>query len=109
MRAILKVWSSNPHWNGGCDYAIVDLVAELAALVLRRIGALREQQAADPQLDESYFWDSHAAYFSPWLGDESAPDSGDEPSETLDMLQVDAREVVQAPEDFEVTETQFAR
>ena len=63
MRVILKVWSSSPHWNGGCDYAIVDLTPELASVALRRIGTLREQQAADPQLDESYFWDSHAAYF----------------------------------------------
>jgi hypothetical protein len=109
VRVVLKVSSGSPHWNGDCDYAIVDLVPEVAALALRRIGAPREQQAADPQLNESYFWDSHAAYFSPWLGAESAPDSGDEPGETLEMLQVDAREVVEAPEDFEVAESQFAR
>jgi hypothetical protein len=47
MRVILKVWSSSPHWNGGCDYAIVDLAPELASVALRRIGTLLEQQAAD--------------------------------------------------------------
>ena len=111
MRVILKVWSSSPHWNGGCDYAIVDLAPELASVALRRIGTLREQQATDPQLDESYFWDSHAAYFSPWVGNERAPDSGDEPNvaRTIEELQVDEREIVQAPEDFEVEEDQFAR
>ena len=93
------------------DYAIVDLAPELASIALRRIGTLREQQAADRQLDESYFWDSHAAYFSPWVGSERAPDSGDEPTvaRTIEELRVDKREIVQAPEDFEVEEDQFAR
>ena len=111
MRVILNVWGSSPHWNGGCDYAIVELAPELASVALRRIGTLREQQAADPQLDESYFWDSHAAYFSPWVGSERAPDSGDEPTvaRTIEELRVDKREIVQAPEDFEVEEDQFAR
>jgi hypothetical protein len=111
MRVILKVWSSSPHWNGGCDYAIVDLAPELASVALRRIGTLREQQAGDPQLDESYFWDSHAAYFSPWVGSEGALDSGDEPNVagTIEELQVEAREIVPAPVDFEVAEDQFAR
>ena len=111
MRVILKVWGSSPHWNGGCDYAIVELAPELASVALRRIGRLREQQAADRQLDESYFWDSHAAYFSPWVGSERAPDSGDEPTvaRTIEELRVDKREIVQAPEDFEVEEDQFAR
>jgi len=92
-------------------YAIVELAPELASVALRRIGTLREQQAADPQLDESYFWDSHAAYFSPWVGSERAPDSGDEPTvaRTIEELRVDKREIVQAPEDFEVEEDQFAR
>jgi hypothetical protein len=87
------------------------LAPELASVALRRIGTLREQQAADRQLDESYFWDSHAAYFSPWVGSERAADSGDEPTvaRTIEELEVDGREIVQAPEDFEVEEDQFAR
>jgi hypothetical protein len=103
MRVILNVW--------GCDYAIIGLAPELASVALRRIGRLREQQAADPQMDESYFWDSHAAYFSPWVGSERAPDSGDERGVggTIEELEVDEREIVQAPEDFEVEEDQFAR
>ena len=111
MRVILKVWSSSPHWNGDCDYAIVDLAPELASIALRRIGTLREQQAADRQLDESYFWDSHAAYFSPWVGSERAPDSGDEPTlaRTIEELRVDGRETIQAAQDFKVAEDRFAR
>ena len=111
MRVILKVWSSSPHWNGDCDYAIVDLAPELASIALRRIGTLREQQAADRQLDESYFWDSHAAYFSPWVGSERAPDSGDEPTlaRTIEELRVDGREIIQAAQDFKVAEDRFAR
>ena len=93
------------------DYAIVDLAPELASIALRRIGTLREQQAADRQLDESYFWDSHAAYFSPWVGSERAPDSGDEPTlaRTIEELRVDGREIIQAAQDFKVAEDRFAR
>ena len=56
MRVVLKIWSGNPNRDGGCDYAMVDLTPELAALALGRIGTVRQQQATDPELEESYFW-----------------------------------------------------
>jgi hypothetical protein len=34
MRVVLKIWSGNPNWDGGCDYAMVDLTPEVAALAL---------------------------------------------------------------------------
>ena len=79
-----------------------ELAPELVSVALRRIGRLREQQVADRQLYESYFWDSHAAYFSPWVGSERAPDSGDEPTvaRTIEELRVDGREIIQAAQDF---------
>ena len=45
------------------------------------------------------------------MGSERAPDSGDEPkvARTIEELRVDGREIVQAPEDFEVEEDQLAR
>ena len=32
MRVVLKVWSSNPDENRGCDFAVVELTPELAKL-----------------------------------------------------------------------------
>jgi hypothetical protein len=37
MQIALMVTSSNEHCNGGCDFALLDLTAELAALAVRRI------------------------------------------------------------------------
>jgi len=111
MRVGLKVWSGNPNWDAGCEYAMVDLTPEFAALALGRIGTVREQQATDPELEESYLRDSHAAYFSLWVESGTQPDSGCEAAQatTLGDLRVDHREVVQVPEGFQVTESQLAR
>jgi hypothetical protein len=48
MRIVLMVTSSNEHWNGGCEFALVDLTPELTALALRRIAALREAEGGRP-------------------------------------------------------------
>jgi len=90
---------------------VVDLTPEVAALALGRIGTVREQQATDPELEESYFWDSHAAYFSLWVERGILPGFGCEAGQatTLEDLRVDHREVVQVPEGFQVTESQLAR
>ena len=66
MRVLLKVWSSNPDYDGGCDYAAVEISEELAKLMLRRIKVLSEQKALDCSLYETYYWDSSPEYFSPW-------------------------------------------
>ena len=111
MRVVLKIWSGNPNRDGGCDYAMVDLTPELAALALGRIGTVRQQQATDPELEESYFWDSHAAYFSLWVESGTLPGFGCEAgqSTTLEDLGADQREVVQVPEGFQVRESHLAR
>lgn len=44
MRVLLKVWSSNPDYDGGCDYAAVEISEELAKLMLRRINVFSEQK-----------------------------------------------------------------
>jgi hypothetical protein len=36
MRIALKVTSSNEKCNGRCEFALVDLTSELAALALRK-------------------------------------------------------------------------
>jgi hypothetical protein len=63
-------------------------------------------------LYETYYWDSSAQYFSPWVNPASQPsevqESGFELEETLEDLEVDTREVVTAPADFRVLESQIA-
>lgn len=66
MQVILKVWSSNPDYSGGSDYAAVKISEELARLTLRRIDVLSEQEAHDPVIYETYYRDSWAEYFNPW-------------------------------------------
>ncbi len=112
MRVVLKVWSSNPDYNTGCDYAIVEGGEEFAKLALRRIDDLCEQKALDPSLYETYYWDSSAEYFSPWVGRSSEPGELQAPrvelEETLENLEVDAREIVTAPAAFRVLESEIA-
>ena len=85
---------------------------EFAKLALRRIDVLCEQKALDPSLYEAYYWDSSAQYFSPWVDRSSEPGelqaSHVELEETLENLEVDTREVVTAPTDFRVLESEIA-
>ncbi len=108
MRVLLKVWSSNPDYNGGCDYAAVEISEELAKLTLRRIHILSEQKALDPVLYETYYWHYSTEYLSPWAVRPVEPGEIDEPvavlEEILDSLEVDAKEMVIAPPDFRVSE-----
>ena len=112
MRVVLKTWSSNPDYSAGCDYAVVEIGEEFSKLALRRINVLCDQKAVDPSLNETYYWDSSAQYFSPWVNPASQPsevqESGFELEETLEDLEVDTREVVTAPADFRVLESQIA-
>ncbi|HEV2382182.1 MAG TPA: hypothetical protein VG206_20625 [Terriglobia bacterium] len=48
MRVALRVSSSYEHWDGGCEFALVEVTPELAALALRRIAALGAQKSVDP-------------------------------------------------------------
>jgi len=54
VRVVLKVWSSNPDYSAGCDYAVVEIGEEFSKLALRRINVLCEQKAVDPSLYETY-------------------------------------------------------
>jgi hypothetical protein len=54
MRIVLKVSSNHEYCEGECEFALVDLTLDLAALALRRIGRLREQKSPDPDIDETY-------------------------------------------------------
>jgi len=113
MQVLLKVWSSNPEYSGGCDYAVVEIDEGLTKLILRRITALCEQKALDASLFEAYYWDSSPEYFSPWVN--RAKESGevqnseDDLEQMLENVQVDTQELVVAPPDFRVPENKIAR
>lgn len=108
MRVILKVWSSNTDYSGGADYATVDITEELAKLTLCRLNLLGEQKALDAAVYETNYWDSSAEYFSPLAVRQIEPDEVVESNfgleEILDRLEVDIKETVKAPPDFQVPE-----
>ncbi len=112
MRIILKVSSTSEHCDGGCELAIVDLTRELAALALGRIATLKEQKSKDPDIIETYYWAYFAEYFSTWGELPTAGNAVDGPRactpELVDPLQVEEKEIVCAPESFEVSPSQIA-
>ena len=92
MRVVLKVWSSNPDYTAGPDYAVVEIGEEFSKLALRRINVLCEQKAVDPSVYETYYWDFSAQYFCPCVNRASRPSEvqelGLELEETLEALEV---------------------
>ena len=114
MRLILKVTSSYEYDDGGCEYALVDLTPELAALALQRIAALKEQKILDPNIVEAYYWAYFVAfYFSPYAGletNDKVAESTNVLMEDLHVeLQIQDQELVCVPECFQVRPSQVAR
>ena len=113
MKVVLKVSSSNENCIGGCDFALVELSPELAALALRRIAALREQKKLDPDIDETYFWAYFAEYFSPWRNLASAERDVETAclalADVLEDLRIEEEGAVTVPESFQVLPSQVAR
>ena len=107
MRVASRVSSSNEHWDGGCDFALVDVTQELAALAPPRIIILRAQKSADPDVDETYYWAPCVeGYFSPWI---DPADAGAEveaaclaAAERLCEVQSEGNEVVAVSDSFQV-------
>ena len=113
MRILLKVTSSNEYCDGGCEFALVDLSPELAALALQRIAALRDQMTLDPNIVETYYWAYFAAcYFSPYAGlaiDDIEAEGASIPlGDQLHELQIEDKEIVCAPASFQVPPGQVA-
>ena len=113
MRILLKVTSSNEYCDGGCEFALVVLSPELAALALQRIAALRDQRTLDPNVDETSYWAYFAAcYFSPYaglaIGNKDVEGTSVSIGDMLDDLPIEEREVVHIPEIFQVPSSQTA-
>lgn len=82
----------------GCDYVLVNLTSNLAQLACHRVAMLKEQKHMDDSLVESYFWDAHAEYFSPWLAEQET--EADALAEALERLPAVAGDWMEAPEEF---------
>jgi hypothetical protein len=102
MKIALRVSSSNPYGNGGCERALLELTSELAALALGRIAALRERKNVDPDIDEIYYWAYFVeCYFDPWINLGSAEkDLG--LADTLAELGIEEKGIATVPADFQV-------
>lgn len=111
MQIVLKAWSSNPDYSTGCDYAVVEGGEAFFKLALRRISVLREQKIVDPSLNETYYWDSSAQYFSPWvnraLQSEVADEACVKSEESIEALEIDTREVAVASSAFVIPDSQI--
>jgi hypothetical protein len=111
MKVVLTVSSSNQYCDGGCEFAVVDLTRELASVALRRIQVLREHKKNDELVYETYYWAFDAEYFSPWADVSSAPGKVETTMRAMagimEALEVEEKEVVTAPADFEVVEAQI--
>lgn len=99
---LISTVSSDHDDSSGCDYALIDLDADLARLALKRVGTLEADKQVDPGLDEMYFWDSHVEYLSPWNAEEG--DNADSLSAILDKLHTVGDVLIRAPDDFAVPE-----
>ena len=113
MRIILKVSSSNEYCDRECEFALVDLSPELAAMALQRIAALKDQKALDPNIVETYYWAYFVAcYFSPYPGlaiDDMEAEGASIPlGDLLHELQIEHKEIVCVPESFQVPPRQVA-
>ncbi len=105
MKLISLVTGSDDAF--GCDYALVSLTSKLAGLAMRRIAILKEQRHLDESLLESYFWDAHADYFSPWLAEQEK--DADALAERLDRLPAVAGDWMEAPAELSIPDSLRAR
>jgi hypothetical protein len=113
MRIVLKVSSSNEYCDGRCEFALVDLTPELAALALQRTAVLKDQKNLDPNVVETYYWAYFvASYFSTYGGltiDDMEAEGVSLPLEDqLHELQIEDKEIVCVPESFQVPPGQVA-
>ena len=112
MKLILRVSSSNEYCDGGCEFASINLTRELANITLRRIHVLKDHKKVDESIYETYYWDFHADYFSPRADFSGVPENVKTAmlgvGEILEALGAEEKEVVIAPDDFEVVEAQIA-
>jgi hypothetical protein len=73
----------------------------------RYVEGTEEQKHIDDSLVESYFWDAHAEYFSPWLAEQET--EADALAEALGRLPALAGDWMEAPAEFSIPDSLRAR
>jgi hypothetical protein len=63
VKIILDTTSSDPHYNGDCDCAVVDLTPALVDQIQRRVELARRAAAEDADIYELYFWGSAVDFY----------------------------------------------
>ena len=60
---VIDTHSTNPDFNGDCDYAVVQLTPGLVDQVRRRVELARQAGRQDNDLYELYFWGGTAEFY----------------------------------------------
>ena len=63
MHLILNAHSSDAHYSGDCDYAVVELTPALVERIRSRVAIARQAWQQDSDLWELYFWGGNAEFF----------------------------------------------
>ena len=69
MRIFLETTSTNPEFNGNCDYAVVNMTPALAKQIRQRVKLARRAGSQDAEICEVYFWCGTAEFFDSGLVD----------------------------------------
>jgi hypothetical protein len=108
---VLNTHSTNPEFNGDCDYAVVQLTPEVVAQVRRRVELARKAGQEDNDLCELYFWDGAADFYDNGLleacQDAVAADKGDQAAQDwLTGLEQDGHALVPPAADLSACQPQ---
>jgi hypothetical protein len=69
MKILLDTQSTDPDFNGDCDYAVVDMTPALAQQIHHRVELARQAGRQDDDLCELYFWGGTAEFYDSSLFD----------------------------------------
>lgn len=64
MKFVLGTYSSLDDYDADCEYALVDLTAEMATRILKQMDLAAGLQGANVALHEMYYWDDSVEFFA---------------------------------------------
>jgi len=63
VKLILTTHSSQPEFNGDCDYAVIDVTPALLDQLVAQVRLAEQSWLADRDLQEISFWDAAAEFY----------------------------------------------